>query len=48
VAAASGVSQASLSDIKAGRQIQIRAQTERRILAIDRHCVSAGLADRGV
>jgi hypothetical protein len=40
VSAASGVSHSSLQAIRTGRKTQIRAQTERRILAVDRSCCS--------
>jgi hypothetical protein len=40
VRAASDVGETTLQEIRSGRKTKIRAQTERRILAVDRLCVS--------
>jgi hypothetical protein len=40
VAAASDVAASALAEIRAGRQTQIRARTERRILAVDLTCIA--------
>lgn len=42
VAAAANVSKTSLMNIRAGRKLHLRRQTERRILDVDRSCVADG------
>jgi hypothetical protein len=42
VAAAANVSPTSLMEIRAGRKLQLRRETERRILDVDRSCVADG------
>lgn len=43
VAAASGVAQTVIQEIRAGRRPQIRARTERQLLAVDRQAFSGGV-----
>lgn len=42
VSAACGVAKSSLADIRTGRKTQLRADTARRILAVDRACIADG------